>query len=252
MTQRIQAIETSYKGYRFRSRLEARWAVFFDALDIKWQYEVQGYEKGGYCYLPDFYLPASQLWVEVKGTDEALRAEAGLGEFLDYGCPLPHFDDSIDTDGQKRWPPSHPYPIPDETGRTPEAQLAVWRAHENGRAPRLHGLLFLSEIPDPTRFGMHLHPLLQHHKGLQWGLVYFGPIDWHPGYHPVRFNGGELAPLLLDASVLPDEREEGPDWPTDSCRVRSEFIPTRTYWTKVLDAYRAARSARFEHGETPR
>jgi hypothetical protein len=29
----IKAIETSYKGYRFRSRLEARWAVFFDALD---------------------------------------------------------------------------------------------------------------------------------------------------------------------------------------------------------------------------
>ena len=26
----IKAIETYYKGYRFRSRLEARWAVFFD------------------------------------------------------------------------------------------------------------------------------------------------------------------------------------------------------------------------------
>jgi hypothetical protein len=25
-----KAIETHYKGYRFRSRLEARWAVFFD------------------------------------------------------------------------------------------------------------------------------------------------------------------------------------------------------------------------------
>lgn len=27
-----QVIETEYKGYRFRSRLEARWAVFFDTL----------------------------------------------------------------------------------------------------------------------------------------------------------------------------------------------------------------------------
>lgn len=27
----IKAIDTYYKGYRFRSRLEARWAVFFDA-----------------------------------------------------------------------------------------------------------------------------------------------------------------------------------------------------------------------------
>ena len=30
----IKAIETYYKGYRFRSRLEARWAVFFDAAGI--------------------------------------------------------------------------------------------------------------------------------------------------------------------------------------------------------------------------
>ena len=33
---RIKAIETSYKGYLFRSRLEARWAVFFDALGLVW------------------------------------------------------------------------------------------------------------------------------------------------------------------------------------------------------------------------
>jgi hypothetical protein len=32
----IVAIPTRYKGYHFRSRLEARWAVFFDALGIKW------------------------------------------------------------------------------------------------------------------------------------------------------------------------------------------------------------------------
>lgn len=30
----IKAIETSYAGCRFRSRLEARWAVFFDTLGI--------------------------------------------------------------------------------------------------------------------------------------------------------------------------------------------------------------------------
>ena len=39
----VKPIETVYKGYRFRSRLEARWAVFFDALDIEWYYEP---EKG--------------------------------------------------------------------------------------------------------------------------------------------------------------------------------------------------------------
>lgn len=39
----IQPIQTSYAGHRFRSRLEARWAVFFDAMKIDWEYEPQGY-----------------------------------------------------------------------------------------------------------------------------------------------------------------------------------------------------------------
>lgn len=63
----IKAIETSYKGYRFRSRLEARWAVFFDALRIKWLYEPEGFEfEDGTKYLPDFYLPQYGSYVEIK------------------------------------------------------------------------------------------------------------------------------------------------------------------------------------------
>jgi len=66
----IRAIETQYKGYRFRSRLEARWAVFFDALGVEWQYEPQGYALNGGTvhYLPDFYLPlfSGGIYVEVK------------------------------------------------------------------------------------------------------------------------------------------------------------------------------------------
>lgn len=71
---RTKAIETVYNGYRFRSRLEARWAVFFDACGIKYQYEPEGFElDDGTYYLPDFYLPDvggrahGGLWVEVKG-----------------------------------------------------------------------------------------------------------------------------------------------------------------------------------------
>ena len=70
----IQAIETQYQGCRFRSRLEARWAVFFDAMDIKWEYEKEGYALGELgWYLPDFWLPDLRVWVEVKaqqGTKE--------------------------------------------------------------------------------------------------------------------------------------------------------------------------------------
>jgi hypothetical protein len=68
-------IETLYAGYRFRSRLEARWAVFFDTLGIRWEYEPEGFVLGGRPYLPDFllHLPGGpQAYAEVKrdGVDD--------------------------------------------------------------------------------------------------------------------------------------------------------------------------------------
>jgi hypothetical protein len=69
----IKPIETRYKGYRFRSRLEARWAVFFDALGVKWEYEPEGYDLGeAGWYLPDFWLPEMGIWAEVKGRDASV------------------------------------------------------------------------------------------------------------------------------------------------------------------------------------
>jgi hypothetical protein len=62
----IKAIETVYNGYRFRSRLEARWAVFFDALGVKYEYELQGFDLGGTWYLPDFFIPLWNCYAEVK------------------------------------------------------------------------------------------------------------------------------------------------------------------------------------------
>lgn len=63
----FKPIETQYKGYRFRSRLEARWAVFLDAVGLDFEYEKEGFDLGavGY-YLPDFYLPSLDTWVEIK------------------------------------------------------------------------------------------------------------------------------------------------------------------------------------------
>ena len=67
----IKAIETVYKGYRFRSRLEARWAVFFDALGVKWEYEKEGFDLGeAGWYLPDFWLPELGVWAEIKPFDQ--------------------------------------------------------------------------------------------------------------------------------------------------------------------------------------
>lgn len=67
MSSKIKAIETEYKGYKFRSRLEARWAVFFDAAEIEWEYEPEGFTlSNGDYYLPDFFLAKLGIYVEVK------------------------------------------------------------------------------------------------------------------------------------------------------------------------------------------
>ena len=60
------AIETEYNGVRFRSRAEARWAVFFDTAGIRWEYEPEAYTNGSKRYLPDFWLPDLGWFVEVK------------------------------------------------------------------------------------------------------------------------------------------------------------------------------------------
>lgn len=78
----IKAIQTSYSGYRFRSRLEARWAVFFDALKLKWVYEPEGFVlPNGVHYLPDFQITSPtglKQWYEIKpedvGTDPKFTA----------------------------------------------------------------------------------------------------------------------------------------------------------------------------------
>lgn len=63
----ITALPVWWRGYRFRSRLEGRWACFFERLWISYEYEPQGFKlSNGMCYLPDFYLPDIRAWGEVK------------------------------------------------------------------------------------------------------------------------------------------------------------------------------------------
>ena len=61
----IAAIPTEYAGVRFRSRLEARWAAFFDIYEIPWEYEPIDF-KG---WIPDFLIPGKiNTYVEIKPT----------------------------------------------------------------------------------------------------------------------------------------------------------------------------------------
>lgn len=104
----MNAIETVYRGYRFRSRLEARWAVFFDELEVEWQYEPEGFDLPSGRYLPDFFVPMHKCWslaqkypgagywVEVKGKSPdqrevnllcELAAATGHTSYLVIGQP---------------------------------------------------------------------------------------------------------------------------------------------------------------------
>ncbi len=63
----MKPIPTYWAGRYFRSRLEARWAVFFDTLGIAYEYEKEPYSLGnGIGYLPDFWLTDLKFWVEIK------------------------------------------------------------------------------------------------------------------------------------------------------------------------------------------
>jgi len=70
---KAQPIETVYNGYRFRSRNEARWAVFFDTVALPYEYETEGFVLNDHTrYLPDFWLPSLKLWVEIKPDEDNL------------------------------------------------------------------------------------------------------------------------------------------------------------------------------------
>jgi len=65
----MKVIETVYKGCKFRSRLEARWAMVFDVLGIEWMYEKEAFDLDVCAYLPDFFLPKFKAWIEVKSPE---------------------------------------------------------------------------------------------------------------------------------------------------------------------------------------
>lgn len=68
-------IRTEYKGTRFRSRLEARWAAFFDLIGWRWTYEP--IDAGG--WIPDFMIHGEKPFLVEVGpcaTDDDYRAKA--------------------------------------------------------------------------------------------------------------------------------------------------------------------------------
>lgn len=180
MQDKIKPIETIYKGCRFRSRLEARWAVFFDNLGIEWRYEAEGYQMANHWWLPDFWLPGLEVIVEIKPTKE--EADTFRDKIFTHdplGCP---------------------------TYSIPGLPIVAW-----------------GDIPDPDDLPLN-------HIAVPWDDEYefcvcdlCGTVGIEYESRSGRINCG-----------CPD--------PGDS-RQRERH-------PRVLAAYAAARSARFEHGES--
>ena len=210
----IKAIETIYNGYRFRSRLEARWAVFFDALGIEYQYEPEGYEYGGwegskpYRWLPDFRLTSEDnLLVEVKGCDEEL---------------------------EKDWD-----------------KLSV--AVDFHSTPASNGLLILGNIPNPddVRWGsIPVFSYLEWDEGITCDFAAFTDND---KCHVIRGQRAlEHYVYSYEGNDLKVDYTGGfSEMP--SCVTTKTRIPrllSRDF-DKLKAAYAKARQARFEYGETP-
>ncbi|MFF9861127.1 PDDEXK family nuclease [Streptomyces tendae] len=231
----IQPIETRYKGHRFRSRLEARWAVFMDHLGVPWQYEPQGYVVDGQPYLPDFLVwPDTDcaFWLEIKGTfpgkDELTKARGlaqgtGITAYVYWAKPEPpapdlsHLTDSeycgFDEDG---------YVWTDDAG---------WREY-----PTLPPAWQRDLWPTAFRFDPGERAAKRKDKsGFWWWtdcphcgralIKSQGQVGWCPAYDHLDW----------------DARMEKFGSPYPSFAHRSP---------RLLAAYQAATSARFEHGES--
>lgn len=87
---KVQAIPTQYNGLEFRSRLEARWAIWLDELRIAWEYERDGFQdENGLRYLPDFYLTQAKCYLEIKpGEPNAEEIRKAWLPVYATGCDL--------------------------------------------------------------------------------------------------------------------------------------------------------------------
>ena len=78
-----------HRGYEMRSHSETRWASIMDALSIGWTYEPEIFVTRHGWYIPDFFIPAAGVYLEVKGaTPSEVEKEKARDVELETGCPV--------------------------------------------------------------------------------------------------------------------------------------------------------------------
>lgn len=212
----MKAIETHAYGCRFRSRLEARHAVLLTTLGVRWEYEKEGYNLGdGINYLPDFYLPDLRCWLEIKGDtptqDECIKAYR-LAQMA--GSDVYIFDGEIKA-------PSMPPDAVDPIG------TAAYYYCAGEYLPQEHHQL----AQEPFYQSVRKYLWVQCPVCLQVAIS-FGGLASHLPCGCIHVNFSQAA---------------------ESSPYGYPFLQSILKYdtTLLLSAYEAARSARFEHGETP-
>lgn len=172
-----QGIPTKYQGVQMRSRIEARWAAFFDFCGWRWEYEP--FDLDG--WIPDFLIRGStgELLVEVKSelrfmpevAKKIERAAAGRELLLLGFClnpmPIEENDESPSRNRIGWFGESH---STDEMGNPLEIPTYWW---QNALLGTASGRLAKTDIgPDLGGYQGRLH------GEYDGNPMYLNPPDW--------------------------------------------------------------------------
>ena len=209
------AIQTRYNGYHFRSRLEARWAVWLDTLGIAYTYELQGFDLDGEAYLPDFWLPGSPDRIRDS------KPQVGAGCWLEIKpAPLTDNEEKLLSNLALH---THCYALAFAGDPWP-GEFALYGANPKGgvhfRPPTL--------CPMCEGVGYDKYPADGEWRGIQYSAWRAHPCGWCQTEHPDR----SICWMVL-YSFFCHQLDNTPDQ------------------EQVNAAFQRARAARFEHGEHP-
>jgi len=244
----IKAIQTKYNDNFFRSRIEARWAVFFKTLGVTYEYEKEGYQlTSSLRYLPDFWLPEQEYWREIKGTNPTQKEKQKMalltegtgkdgyilsGDIGEKKISLTNFD--LD-DGYLK-------PLYDVwivygniESYSSDFILSFWTGEIIDFLKSKHSKYSLGEIPNK----------IESIKDVQKAIV--ADKRYYRQKHRKEHT-------FYTCNNLCYSSLGGMGWSYRKEKLELgaiDFRSERLKYDQISHAYRAARSARFEHGETP-
>jgi hypothetical protein len=267
--------------------LEARWAVFFDALGIKWWYEPEGfdlrfdYEEFAkdwdmteeelldegvpqtfkhldgkeYSYLPDFFLPELNYWLEIKGPNPSreelekafllshMLYEAGRSKMEEAKtiAEMRRANDDFFRQGVYIIYGDIPWPHPNK------GNIFGFGARESGSH------FFSQFVPeDQQTKEAEYRSLLMGQLKLCWqecpmcSKVGVGVFE-----APYCMSCHDDIAELIWTHLAEEWGERAGIVATTTRLMNQEFFCSGHRSLKLEEAYDAARSARFEHGESP-